>query len=230
MAESSPEQSQPRWKTTRPPHVEQSPRGAGTKVARSPSSTACWSSCWSPLPPWVPTSGMPSPGRSVTQNQADFAALDAGQQITDNFTAGTTPSTAVVNAVVTSLNGNQPQDDAQQVCAKAKTCVSAGQLTDSNLNNGEVRYTSEGLQVRRLSTTSTTASPVSSASRVRTSGLRPPCTPTHQGCASCRCSRCRGVTTGCRPWRTRRAAERRPSCRRWRSPPRPTTPSCSRRW
>ena len=85
--------------------------------------------------------------KSVTQNQADFAALDAGQQITDNFTAGTTPSTAIVNAVVTSLNGNQPQDDAQQACAQAKTCVSAGQLTDSNLDNGEVRYTSDGLQV-----------------------------------------------------------------------------------
>ena len=73
--------------------------------------------------------------KTVTQTQADFAALDDGQQITDNPAAGTTPSTAIVNAVVASLNGNQPQDDVQQLCAKAKTCVSANRR--DNLDNGE---------------------------------------------------------------------------------------------
>jgi hypothetical protein len=85
--------------------------------------------------------------KTVTQTQADFGAIAGGSKLTDNFAAGTTPSAAIVNAVVTSLNGNQPQDDEQQACAVAKTCVSASQLTDANLNNGEVRYTAEGLQV-----------------------------------------------------------------------------------
>jgi Flp pilus assembly pilin Flp len=86
---------------------------------------------------------------SVTQNQADFAALDAGQMMSDNFAAGATPSAATVNAVVASLNSNQPQDDKPptSTCVQAKTCVGAAQLTDGDVENGEVRYTALGLQV-----------------------------------------------------------------------------------
>ena len=86
--------------------------------------------------------------RTVTQTQADFAALAGGAQISDNLVAGSTPSAAIVNAVVASMNGNQPQDDAaSQACWTSKTCVTAGQMTDANLANGDIRYTADGLQV-----------------------------------------------------------------------------------
>jgi hypothetical protein len=86
---------------------------------------------------------------TVTQTQADFAAFAGGDQMTAVGAVGSTPSAAIVNAVVAALNNNQPQDDSSsvQTCVKTKSCVKASDLTDKNLKNGEVRYTSQGLQV-----------------------------------------------------------------------------------
>ncbi|MEO6509895.1 MAG: hypothetical protein ABIO16_02810, partial [Nocardioides sp.] len=87
--------------------------------------------------------------RTVTQTQADFGALAAGELMADNAAAGSAVPAAVVNAVVVSLNRNQPQEDdsALRPCAVAKTCVTAAQLTDGAVNNGEIRYTDKGLEV-----------------------------------------------------------------------------------
>jgi hypothetical protein len=76
-----------------------------------------------------------------TQTQADFGAFSGGAQMTNNGKVGQTPSAAIVNAVVQSMNANAPQDD------NGITTITAGQLTDGNTDNGEVRYTSDGLQV-----------------------------------------------------------------------------------
>jgi hypothetical protein len=81
-----------------------------------------------------------------TQTQADFGAFAAARQMTDTGVAGQTPSAAVVSAVADELNANQPQDDSQS-CWRTNTCVTTSQLTDGSLANGEVRYTSAGLQV-----------------------------------------------------------------------------------
>jgi hypothetical protein len=87
--------------------------------------------------------------RSDTQRQADFGAFAAAQQMTVTEKAGTAVSSVIINAVVTSMNTNQVQDDnaAKTACIQAKNCVTAADLTDGNLTNGEVRYTSLGLQV-----------------------------------------------------------------------------------
>jgi hypothetical protein len=79
---------------------------------------------------------------TMTQTQADFGAFSGGAQMANNGKVGQTPSTAIVNAVVASMNANAPQDDNGGV-----TTITAAQLTDGSLNNGEVRYTSDGLQV-----------------------------------------------------------------------------------
>src|SRR5215208_769095 len=86
---------------------------------------------------------------SDTQRQADFGAFAAAQQMTGTEKAGATVSPAIIDAVVTSMNTNQVQDDntAKITCIQANNCVKAADLTDTNLTNGEVRYTSEGLQV-----------------------------------------------------------------------------------
>jgi hypothetical protein len=81
------------------------------------------------------------------QRQADFAALAGGAELGAEK-SGTVP-VAVVNAVVDSLNGpgdlNLPQDD------EGRTAVTATDLTDLDLLNGEVRFNPdpaiEGLQV-----------------------------------------------------------------------------------
>jgi Flp pilus assembly protein TadG len=84
-----------------------------------------------------------------TQRQADFAAFAAAQQMTGTAKAGSPVPAAILNAVVTSMNSNQVQDDsaAKVTCIKNHDCVKASQLTDGNLANGEVRYTSAGLEV-----------------------------------------------------------------------------------
>lgn len=86
---------------------------------------------------------------TVTQTQADFAALAGGDQMTDVGAVGSTVPSAVVNAVVVALNNNQPQDDnpAVQSCVKTNSCVKASDLTDSDMTNGDVRFTAAGLQV-----------------------------------------------------------------------------------
>jgi hypothetical protein len=78
---------------------------------------------------------------TVTQTQADFAAFSGGRQLKDNGRVGQAVPTDVVDAVVASLNANQPQDD------HGVTAVTATQLTDGDLNNGEVRFTADGLNV-----------------------------------------------------------------------------------
>jgi Flp pilus assembly pilin Flp len=76
-----------------------------------------------------------------TQTQADFGAFAGGAQMPNNGKVGQTPPPQVVNAVVQSMNDNAPQDD------NGVTTITATQLTDGNLLNGEVHYTSDGLQV-----------------------------------------------------------------------------------
>ncbi len=77
-----------------------------------------------------------------TQTQADFGAFAGGAQMTNNGKVGQTPSAAIVNAVVASMNANAPEDDNGGI-----QTITAAQLTDGDLNNGEVRYTADGLQV-----------------------------------------------------------------------------------
>ena len=79
---------------------------------------------------------------TLTQTQADFGAFAGGAKMTSNGRVGQAPSAAVLNAVVASMNANAPQDDNGGVAT-----ITAAQLTDGSLNNGEVRYTSDGLQV-----------------------------------------------------------------------------------
>jgi hypothetical protein len=84
-----------------------------------------------------------------TQNQADFAAFDTGKKDAAEiaFAASGSPVSGVVAAhVAASMNGNQPQDDAK-TCWRTHDCITGTQLTDGDLNNGEARYTSLGLQV-----------------------------------------------------------------------------------
>jgi Flp pilus assembly protein TadG len=86
---------------------------------------------------------------TTTQTQADFAALAGGQLMTATGTKGMTVSPAIAAAVAAELNNNQPQDDGvgKTTCVQNHTCVTAAQLTDGDLTNGEVRYVSGGLQV-----------------------------------------------------------------------------------
>lgn len=76
-----------------------------------------------------------------TQNQADFAALDAGRGLTDTVRSTSTVSDAFLTAVTASLNSNQPQDDTR-ACWRTRDCVAKSDLTDSDLNNGDVRIVS----------------------------------------------------------------------------------------
>lgn len=87
--------------------------------------------------------------KTDTQNQADFAAYDVGQKFALDIASGSGPlaaSNPIVQDVADSLNHNQPQDD-EKVCWRDENCVTATQLTDGDLSNGEVRYTAHGLQV-----------------------------------------------------------------------------------
>lgn len=86
---------------------------------------------------------------TVTQTQADFAALAGGDKMTGVGAVGSTVPAAVISAIVTAMNNNQPQDDnaAAQTCVKTNSCVKASDLTDADLTNGDVRFTSAGLEV-----------------------------------------------------------------------------------
>jgi hypothetical protein len=81
--------------------------------------------------------------RTDTQAQADFGALAAAAQQLETAKSGMTITTAMKNAVVTAMNNNQPQDD-KSTCWHTKTCVTATQLTDGALTNGEIRYCGAG--------------------------------------------------------------------------------------
>lgn len=76
--------------------------------------------------------------KTDTQNQADFAALDGGRQLTNSVTAGSTVSDAFLTAVTNSMNSNQPQDD-NRACWRTHNCVAKSDLTDADLTNGDVR-------------------------------------------------------------------------------------------
>lgn len=78
---------------------------------------------------------------TVTQTQADFAAFAAAQQMNSTGTVGTPVSSSIATAVANSMNANAPQDD------NGVTTVTAADLLDSNPNNGDLKYTSDGLQV-----------------------------------------------------------------------------------
>ena len=81
-----------------------------------------------------------------TQNQADFAALDAAQKLNASVHTGATISDDVLDAVLSSLNNNQPEDD-DSPCWRDNTCVTKAQLTDGDLDNGEVDVVADGLRV-----------------------------------------------------------------------------------
>jgi len=83
--------------------------------------------------------------RTATQTQADFAAYAGSDHMTGSETAGGTPTTALVDAVVASMNANQPQDDSGSCWREGGAdCVSASELTNNNLDDGEVQYLSGG--------------------------------------------------------------------------------------
>jgi Flp pilus assembly protein TadG len=85
--------------------------------------------------------------RTDTQTQADYGAFAAAEKMSSTASVGQTPSAAVLTAVMTALNNNQPEDDSLS-CWRSNNCVtSTAQLTDANLTNGDVRYTTAGLQV-----------------------------------------------------------------------------------
>jgi hypothetical protein len=86
--------------------------------------------------------------RTETQANADFAAFAAAQDLNQTARAGAAPSADVVATVRDYLNHNQAQDD-DLACAQTEpaTCVTSTDLTDLDLDNGEVRYVAAGLQV-----------------------------------------------------------------------------------
>lgn len=97
--------------------------------------------------------------KTDTQNQADFAAFDAGQEFAVQIAsapAGSPVPPDVVLAVADSFNNNQPQDD-DNSCWRDNDCVSTTQLTNCTVSpvvpapgcyaDGEVEYVAEGLQV-----------------------------------------------------------------------------------
>ncbi|HEX5862027.1 MAG TPA: TadE/TadG family type IV pilus assembly protein [Nocardioides sp.] len=86
--------------------------------------------------------------RTMSQTQADFAALAASHELHHTPRVGETPSTAAVNMVRDYLNHNQPQDDERDCWRNTPVdCVTSAHLTDGGLANGEVRMTSEGMEV-----------------------------------------------------------------------------------
>lgn len=88
--------------------------------------------------------------KTDTQNQADFAAFDVGQKYPLKIASSEALSSTslIVTDVAASLNNNQPQDD-DSPCWRDEpaTCVTPGQLVNSDLTDGEVRYADGGLQV-----------------------------------------------------------------------------------
>lgn len=86
--------------------------------------------------------------KTGTQTQADFAALQAASDLGQYATGTGTVSQTILDSVAASMNSNQPPDDSRSCWRNTPVdCVSAAQLADGDLSNGEVRYTSLGLQV-----------------------------------------------------------------------------------
>jgi hypothetical protein len=88
--------------------------------------------------------------KTDTQNQADFAAFDAGQKYPLDIASGSalTASSPVVIDVAASLNKNQPEDDDSPCWRNVPVdCITPNQLVNTNLADGEVRYADGGLQV-----------------------------------------------------------------------------------
>lgn len=86
--------------------------------------------------------------KTNSQTQADFGALAAVPELSTTVSAGMTPPTAVIDAIVEGLNNNQPQDDEDSCWTTSPpTCVVAADLTDGVLANGEVTYTDAGVRV-----------------------------------------------------------------------------------
>jgi hypothetical protein len=80
--------------------------------------------------------------RTQTQTQADFGAFSGAQQMNTTGHVGETVPASVLTAIANSMNANAPQDD------KGITTVTPAMLTDANLNNGDVRFSADGLQVK----------------------------------------------------------------------------------
>ena len=81
--------------------------------------------------------------KTHTQAQADFAAYAGSDHMTGTEAAGGTPTNVLVDAVVASMNANQPQDDSSD-CWRDETCVTRAELTNGNLDDGEVQYLAGG--------------------------------------------------------------------------------------
>jgi hypothetical protein len=81
--------------------------------------------------------------RTDIQTQADYGAYAAAQQLPMTATnkVGQAVDSEVIDAVVDAMNENQPQDD-DRPCWTNENCITAGQLTDSDMTNGDVRYVS----------------------------------------------------------------------------------------
>jgi Flp pilus assembly pilin Flp len=78
--------------------------------------------------------------RTASQTSADFAAFAAAHELNRTVVGGVVPSADAVAEVRDYLNHNQPQDD-ELTCSEADppTCVTSAELTDGDLDNGEVR-------------------------------------------------------------------------------------------
>jgi Flp pilus assembly protein TadG len=75
--------------------------------------------------------------KKQVQSQADFSALAAGGALPVSGTPQATDS--AVKAAMDYLNRDQPADDAK-TCDSSKTCVTAVQLVNGQLADGEVTY------------------------------------------------------------------------------------------
>ena len=88
--------------------------------------------------------------RTDTQNQADFAAYNVAvnHPVEVATSAALSASSPLVLEAQRSLNKNQPEDD-DSPCWRNDpvNCVSAAQLVNGVLDDGEVRYANGGLQV-----------------------------------------------------------------------------------
>jgi hypothetical protein len=81
--------------------------------------------------------------RTDIQTQADYGAYAAAAKLPMTATnkVGQAVDSEVIDAVVDAMNENQPQDD-DRPCWTTDDCVTAADLIDSDMTNGDVRYVS----------------------------------------------------------------------------------------
>ncbi len=81
--------------------------------------------------------------RTSIQSQADYGAYAAASKLPATATnkVGQAVDADTIAAVVAAMNDNQPQDDSRP-CWVDNDCITAADLVDTDMTNGDVRYVS----------------------------------------------------------------------------------------